>query len=339
MKSIIKQRFDEIDILRGIAIFLMVLIHTSAYFLSHPVSLFLWNASHFAVPVFVFCSAYIVFKKKTPARNIKEFVSYVVKRIKRLVLPYYAFMAVYLLFVYIKESHKLDPHFILQSVFVFGGIDINWLILLFLYLSLIVPFVQFSGQYHKKLFYFYGAFSFLSSVVFLFYKFPYNYRFIMWLPWSVIVYVSFLLSRSPKINKIFFLFVVMLTSFFASRFIVESQRHSLYLYDNKYPPNLYMLSYGSFVIILLYFVAKTGVFRRLQLFSFLKFLSVHSFSIYFIHILVIYFVTVFIRPRFSALGFFSTVLFITLAVQVFLSKGLLWYKHHPFSALNKGPTI
>src|SRR5579864_4521172 len=147
-----KERFSEIDDMRGLAILAMVLIHTNAYFLSDKIAETLWNYSQFAVPVFLFCSSYIFFRNR-PTHGVMLPFTYIKKRFMRLLIPYYIFAVIYILVSYFEEPAKITGQYILQSLFLVGGIDINWLILLFLFLTFLMPIFTYLEEKQKKLFF------------------------------------------------------------------------------------------------------------------------------------------------------------------------------------------
>jgi len=282
-----RHRLLEIDYLRGIAIVAMMVIHTAVFFLSESNIVFsLWNYSQFAVPLFIFCSAYVFFERE---KGSESFLPYLRKRLIRLVKPYYLFMIPFFIAVAIREPQKLSLRYITKSVFLIGGIDINWLVFLFVCLTFIMPFVRYSFQKKRSLFWIFLCCSVFSSVLFSLWKVPFDYRFVMWLPWSVIVLFSFFFVRFAR--KRFFPFLIIfisVTIFFVFQ-AVESLRHvSLNLYDNKYPPNIFFLSYGVFWIIILFFVAQKHLFSFFPVKHLFLFLSRYSYSLFFIHYFFLY---------------------------------------------------
>ncbi len=115
------QRVVEVDILRGIGIFSVLLIHSTVLYTSNKVAYFLWDTNQFAVQLLVFCSAYIYFlkEKKDAAFSLSGFLK---KRISRLLEPYYVFMVLFFGILFIFERSKLTPSFMAESVVLSGGI-------------------------------------------------------------------------------------------------------------------------------------------------------------------------------------------------------------------------
>lgn len=316
-----KKRLPEIDDIRGISIILMILIHTNAYFLSNKISYFTLELSQFAVVAFIFCSAYLFYLKQQ-VYGWGDFLNHLWKRIKRLVIPYYIFFAVYYLFLVLKEPKKLTFPYITQNVFVIGGLDFNWLVLLFIELAILMPFISYLFEKKRLWFYMYTFLAFLSSLVFLKYTPLSYYRFIMWLPWSLILIYTFLFDRLRKQKKLFWLITAIsfLLYILLPLLVLKPLGRSLFMYDNKYPPNLYHLSYGVFCVNILYMLSQWRLFSNFIVQKIIHFFSIYSYSIFFIHILVIYVVTVFFHFHFTWVTFFLAVTGITVVVQLLFNK-------------------
>ncbi len=312
------KRYFEIDALRGLAILAMILIHTNAYFLNNNVASWLWNFNEWAVPVFIFCSAYVYFKRSSSIKNLGDFFAYVRKRFIRLLRPYYLFAAIYLLISLLKDQKSLSADFIIPTLTVSGGtLDINWLILLFLTFAFLMPAIRFLADKKKGWFYGFFLLAFLSSLVFVFCSFPANYRLIMWLPWSLLIFLSWLLIKNENSDR--FLIggaAISLGLYFIFRQIKNYFHQSLIQYYNKYPPNFYHLIYGVLFVFLLYFLAKKGVFNFKPVKILLMFLSRYSYPLYFVHYLVIYVLTVIWQRHFSGwISFFLWVFISSLVIQ------------------------
>lgn len=320
-KSFLKgERLNEIDMLRGLAMFAMILIHATAYFLSNPLAHRLWDLSQFAVPLFIFCSAYLFFLKPF-AFDLQELIQYAKKRIIRLLVPYYAFGSILLWILYQYKRSNINADLVQRSLLIWGGIDFNWLVLLFLYFIFLMPLISWLYQSKRNLFYIYGGFSFVFSILLIFYRLPIDYRLVMWLPWSLVVVFTLLFFKHQ--NSTIFLSVTFITSlaiFAVLRLIEIKTGHPLWQYNNKYPPNLYHLSFGIFWTCFLYILAKKKVFTVPVIRNLFHFLSVNSYNIYFIHFIVIYYLTLVIKIEFKAWWqFFSWILVITLLVQYIIN--------------------
>jgi len=275
-----KERNSTIDFLRGFAMLIMVVIHVTAFYLSDKNTSLIWDYVHFVVPIFTFCSAYLYFERKSDAPfNI----SYVIKRVKRLLIPYYIYLLVYFLFFLIFKNQPLNLMIILKQALLFGGRDLNWLVVLFLYFLFLLPFIRFLSS--KPIYLWAFAFvSFASSIVLLFVKFPIHFRLIMWLPWSaIILFTYFFVSSKNKDRFITISIIVGFLVYFFGRYLLAMQGKTLVFTENKYPPNIYYLAYGLFWISILYtFHNKLSIFVR-PFQPFFDFMSRHSYSLFFIH--------------------------------------------------------
>ncbi|MBI4973665.1 acyltransferase [Candidatus Roizmanbacteria bacterium] len=312
------KRLDFIDDIRGISIFAMIMIHTNVYFLQNNIAYTLIELSQFAVVAFIFCSSYLYYLKDK-VETLPLFWQHFLKRLKRLIIPYYIFLAVYFLFTFLKEPQKLTPNYIFQNLTLTGGIDFSWLVILFIELTILMPFFSFLRRKYSIVLYMYIIVAVISSIIFLKYTPLPWYRFIMWLPWSLIIIYTMYFE---KIRKNTFLFWGLTLGFFAiflvtQQFVLVPLGHSLRMYDNKYPPNIYHLSYCLAGLNILYFLSQKGLFAVTR--RFIHFLSRYSYEIFFIHILVIFVVTVFFHFPFNWVTFFLAVLGITSLVQVALN--------------------
>jgi len=324
--SLSKPRNFIIDDLRGLGIFVMIMIHTNVYFLSNKIAYTTLELSQFAVPLFVFCSSYLSFQKElvfTP----KTFFEYVKKRFFRLLPPYYIFLAIYLIFTHLKEPKKITEQYVINNILMIGGLDFNWLVFLFLEFTFLTPFLYILRKKRHLLFMIFFITSMFSAVIFLRYTPLPNYRYFMWLPWSLVIIFALFFKELEK-NKKFILGSIIISGllFFLSRTYQDLTAHSLFQYNNKYPPNVYHLSYGIFATLILYKISEYNLllpFRKL-----FAYLSKFSYSIYFIHILVIYVVTVFMKIKFNWVSFFVSVLLISLTVQWILNWVFTFFQHY-----------
>lgn len=313
--------------LRGFSILVMILIHTNAYFLSNKTAYFFWDLSEFAVPAFIFCSAYIFFKRNLNFENFGTFFSYVKKRFLRLLLPYYFFAFFFILYIYLKEPKKIDVQYLLGSFFSVGGIDISWLVLLFLMFSIIMPAVLIFSRLKKSLFYIFLFLSVASSFLLIFFRPLINYREIMWFPWSLIIFFVYYFVKYESSKKFLYsAFFFSTLTFILIRFIEIKINHPLSQYENKYPPNLYHLAFGISAISLFYIIAKTGIFYFKPIKNFLHFFSKHSYSVFFLHYFLIFIFMLSFTFKFNWLTFFFTI-FITTAI---IQKTISWINQFMF---------
>jgi len=110
----------EIDILRIVSIFSVVLIHTTSKILdfskfniaSHPFALFLNQLSRFAVPLFFMISAFVL--EHNYSQNL-SFFPYLKKRFSKLLLPYLFWSLIYYYFIYPHSSDSFTRALLVGS--------------------------------------------------------------------------------------------------------------------------------------------------------------------------------------------------------------------------------
>lgn len=312
------KRLEFIDDIRGISIIVMILIHTNAYHLGNKIAFNTLEISQFAVAAFIFCSSYLFFQKDREF-SIKLYWGYFTKRLNRLVLPYYGFLVGLLALMLFAEPRKINFKYLAGNLLLTGGSENNWLVLLFLELSLLMPLFALWRGKNKPLLILYTALASISSIIFLkFTPLPY-FRPIMWLPWSLIVVYTMLFGKIRQ-NKILFW---LLTLGFLAAFLITREGvliplgKSLRMYSNKYPPNLYHISYSLFCLNVLYVLSEKNVFAHMR--TIIHFFSKYSYTIYFIHTLIIYVLAVILKLRFDWVGMFVVVIGLTTLVQLLVN--------------------
>lgn len=308
------QRNQLIDSLRGFSMIVIIFTHATAYFPSDKLVSTLWNWSNFAVPIFIFCSVYLFLKKSSD--KPLAVVSFITKRFKRLLIPYYIFLVFFLLTLFFITPEMVTVKYVWQSILVIGGVDINWLVLLFLCLTIILPFFIWSQKKNPFLFWAFFLLSFGSSIFLLFEKIPVPYKWIMWLPWSLMLYVTWFYIQFEQKKKILFGFFVLSSVIFGLSFAyLNGVQHSAILIHNKYPPNILYISFGVAVLLGLVFAEKY-LFRQKYILKTVNFFSKYSYPMYFLHyLLLIVFASFIGELGLSWLTLFLTVLFATAILQ------------------------
>lgn len=135
MLNFIKSRDNEIDLLRFLGLTMIILAHVNP-----PELLFQIRA--FDVPLMLFVSG-LAYSGKQPDFSI----SFLYKRIKRLVFPVWIFLTVYFGLVLTMQHFGLDfgvrKHHIIGSYTFMEGIGYVWIIRIFLIVSLLTPVLLF----------------------------------------------------------------------------------------------------------------------------------------------------------------------------------------------------
>lgn len=287
-----KKRFEHIDFLRAIGIVGVIVIHTLSRNLVNQTNYFFWNWLHFVEVAFVFCSGYVLtalYKDKLTSLSMT--FSWYKKRLLNLLVPYWIYLAVHYLLMFFFPGFfsglglKLSSEFIIKSVTLVEGIDLSWLPLLFMQLTLLFPILLFLSNKRKLLI------AFILLIVgfitfFTLFTFPRSdYRWVMWIGWSLVLMLSMYISKKDDSKKLGLISLMSLIGFIGLSLILSDFHKSLQLTDNKYPPNFYFLAYGMIFTPLLIIMSKIPLVGRLK--SFYKFLSVNSYALYFIHYIVL----------------------------------------------------
>ncbi|MBP2071622.1 acyltransferase [Thermoanaerobacterium butyriciformans] len=133
-----KSRIDEIDVLKGISIIAVLMIHTTGSAVStldksstsYLIFAFINRFSQFAVPAFVFASAMLLMYNYGNGCDWKLFYK---KRLKNVLLPYIAWTMIYGAYLYIIHHVPLKSILTIKNI-LFGG--------MFYHLYFIVIIVQ-----------------------------------------------------------------------------------------------------------------------------------------------------------------------------------------------------
>lgn len=310
-------RNTSIDFLRGLAVLVMIVIHVTAYYLNQKTTFIIWDYIHFVVPIFAFCSAYIYFQKDTESPFNFE---YVAKRAKRLLIPYYIFLVPFFGYFYFLDRKEFTARLIQKYLFLIGDRDLNWLVILFIYFIFLLPFIRFlSGK--KHLFLIFVICAFASSIALMFTRLPVGFRIYMWLPWSTVLIFAYMVATLKEKRKFLLISAALwLTSFLLGRYLVQILGKNLVLTENKYPPNLYYLSYGMFWICVWYLIHSSlkipGMIQH-----FFDYLSNYAYSLFFIHFLYLYIIISTVKFKVYPWWLVSMVLVvISIFTQVILNK-------------------
>lgn len=304
----------------------MIIAHATAYFLKDRFAFLIWDFSEWSVVTFLFCSSYLFYSRDF-IFSIKNIVNYVKKRLVRLYLPYFYFLLLLFPLRYFLYTKKIDFDYIFKNVFFVGGLDLNWLVLIFFQLMFIFPIIYFFKKRSSFLYYLYFLVSLASSIYYLYVR-NWDYRVIMWLPWSITIYFTiFFIDNQKKWEKLAIAAVVGFLVFLWSRSLVSNLGHNLTQFYNKYPPNIYHISYGIFSTLVLYFISKKNIFKILGLEGFLNFLSINSYPLFFVHNLAI-FVLLWVGVKFSNwFSFFLVVFGLSSAVVLLMQTSQIVFSH------------
>lgn len=316
-----QKRVWQIDIMRGVSMILMMVLHVLAYYKEDSVAFAIWEFAQLSVPVFIFCSAYLFYTRDAASATCG--FSYFKKRLIRLMVPYYWFLAAYGVLLAYFEPSKLTQPYIIDSIILTDGIYINWLVLLFLYMSIMSPIMM---AVYRKNAYLLGAwliFATTFSVLTFSMAWPTWWRWGMWIGWSpLIVYCWYIADAIVAGNRRRLIgaaaAALLLTGMLA--LYRMSVGLSLEVTQSKYPPNIYYLAYSALCVPLAWFVSNARLFQSKGVQSVVGYFSRHSYSLFFIHFFVIFFLLYLVPTnQLHWLPYTGLMFGITMGVQLLLT--------------------
>lgn len=291
------KRNYKIDILRALSIILIVLAH------SEPPNLIFQLRSFDVVLMTLMMSVsfYLSYKNES-------YITYVVKRFKRLIVPVWIFLTIFFAFffilnIFIKSSFVIDIGLIVKSYSLLSGIGYVWIIRIFFTISILNPFLlKFSNKTKSTI-------SKISVIIILLALQQLSASSvtdatgIKYVIFNLILSNSFgymiislagmyMIKQSKRDNILMvFLFFIM---FIFSIFFFKSFDINLY----KYPPQLLYLSYGLSISFLLWnvlsFEKVENIFRN----NVVSWFSTNSLNIYYWHIISIYLINYYVDINF-----------------------------------------
>ncbi len=290
-----KTRYYPIDFLKAVSILVIIVLHYLSYSLSDKFIFNLWNWLHFVVTAFVFASGYL-FADQVNAKKFFHPLAYLKKRLLRLILPYYYFLALRYALMFFAPfwfsgiGLQKTFGFFINSVFLLNGVDYSWFVLLFIQITLLSWLIGFFIN-RKVFLWLLMLISILISVWFYLFKFPYNhYKWVMAFSWLWVYLLGYFTAlytnREFKSLKARVLYLS-LAGFFAVLFFSAGYVRGYFdvLTSNKYPPNIYYLSYGLSWALVLIFAGSfltSRVFKKVT-----AYLSAKSYELFFSHYLVL----------------------------------------------------
>ncbi len=302
----------------------VISLHALANYLNNSTVLKLWDAQQFAVQIVVFCSAYLFFSRP-PELTFKTFGAYFIKRFWRLYQPFLIYAIVFFATVLLLRPATFQWKTVFKALTLVGGIDISWLVLLFVQFIPTFVLIEFLFKKHRFWFYGYVFVTIYTAIFFFFLPFPYHWRWIMWLTWSFMgLYAMYFKHYENDENPRTVSYMLFATIFVVLICVNVLLREDLYIYPHKYPPDILILAYGIMWIGIFDFLYQHRVFEYLQLVRPLEFLSKNSYSLFFIHYWIIYVMnTAFSAHRVLPWWAYWIVLFaVTIPVQIGVNKGM-----------------
>ena len=297
------KRYFHIDFLRAVAIISVIVVHTLQYNLKDSLTRFIWNYSHFVVPALIFCSGYVLEKHQYSFDKLSRVFSWWKKRLIRLLLPFYLYLTFHFLLLIIFPAFFSglglikSPAYIIKSALLIGGIDANWLPLLFIEMTLLFPALKliikrpFILVFYILLALFMTVFytSRTASGISLYQ----NYRLLMILPYSLIILLAMKVAdkETHRVNKKIYLIIVAVSTIILGLLLTVWQNlGNISLIVHKYPPGLYYLSYGLIISSLIILISTLKFFQQGIVNRFIIFTSKESYTLFFVSFIVLDFV-------------------------------------------------
>jgi hypothetical protein len=290
-------RYKEIDYLKVIAVITVIFIHTLARYRSDSVGLYLtWDLIHFAVGLFVFASGFLMQMKeeKDPGQELDWGSLW--KRIVRLVKPYYGYVVVHALLILLLPmflddfsiGRFLNPSFLLKTVFLSGGVGNNWIPRVFVSMSLLYFVERHLSRWLKneRLIYFFFVLTLSSTILFHFVSWGGYSWFLGW--YSVLQLGRIVYRLRGRLGEEMRVLLYSVFGLGISIIVMNYFGERVALFSNKYPPTFFFVMY-QFVVSIVVLIPLRYLGRYLERFvrwdSFVSWVSVHSYELFFAHII------------------------------------------------------
>lgn len=224
------------------------------------------------------------------------YADYLVKRFRRLIIPTWIYIGVYVVFFAILYScgiseHEFNKEEVINSFLLLDGFGYVWVIRIYFMMAIIAPALFWVSRlpvYLSTLFWCIGLFIHICIVsirvdihnVFLYKCWCYIILYIM--AYALIYYAGISIC---KYKKIYVLLVSGIMFGVCLIFFMKVNAFDIQTY--KYPPKYIYIFYGISISILIYYFSKTKIGQRLSEIKGVRYLSKNSLSIYFIHTFVI----------------------------------------------------
>ncbi len=285
-----------IDLLRSVAIIVMIIMHVSPSYPRSSVANFIWNWGQWVVPAFILCSIAV---DRVTIRTPQDYFVYLSRRLKRLLIPYYIWLVLYIGLIRVFEGKFPPASIILKNITLTGGYDFNWLIVLFIAVTAVSPLIRRIVERSEIQSLATLMVCFTTSAVYLGNRSLWSgaYRLYMIMPWvGVVVTIMLLLTwwKAGDRQRITALFIVAVGMFLYWYRYLTDAGISTFTFSHKYPPDIYFVSFIVWSVIAAYALAHTVdqyVRRWRYISTALTYVSMYSYRAFFIHILILYTLT------------------------------------------------
>jgi len=293
--------YPEIDILKAFAAILVIFIHVIAEYRGVS-SLYglIWDLAHFSVGAFVFASGFLMANSIIKNRSFRGILKWSWKRFIRIYIPYLMFAIIYIIaemtingWTYVAKDFSWS--FLWNTISMTSGVGNNWIPRLFLWLSFLFLLAEIIKPYFKYIYDLLIAIAFLIAGYFLFGKSGFMVRDQRIAGWFLVFMTGFMYQRFyKKYNKIN-LWTIIISGISLAVLLVTFllQEHSLSLFYNKYPTNLYFVVYNIFAVALVLTLIKwiqPKIQKSKQITKIIRFYSHASYDFFFYHLVIMLFI-------------------------------------------------
>lgn len=282
-------RDNRIDILRFIGLAMVIFAHVGP-------PRFLFQLRNFDVPLMVLVSG---MSFGYSYKDNVAYLTYIWKRVKRVVFPVWIFLMVYflVLFLFFPDSSELEANIICSSFFLTSGIGYVWIIRVFLLVALVSPFIYLYNKKIESHYYyllsltiFFAVYELVRYLSVLDIESSVGTVVNLVIPYVVPYSILFALGlRIPSLNK---RQMIIVSIFNLGLFIVLGAILFLIFGEFKptqalkYPPSTYYFSYSIFVSCILwgFSLSIEKIFKKIKLLQMVLFIAQNSIWIYLWHI-------------------------------------------------------
>lgn len=270
------------DLLKVIALICILLAHVNP-----PGVIF--QLRNFDVPLMILISVWLSIPGIS--KDNFSYKEYIIKRVKRLVVPTWIFLTIYFIIKLLIGS--LDSiSTIIASYLLIGGIGYVWVIRIYIFVAILTPII-------KKLLDMWGAKKLILVFTCLYFSYEILYLLtnnlkgivrlfteaFIWdfIGYSFIVFLGILTYKNKQKNliKLSFIFGIIFTVLMICLNFTPTQNF-------KYPVRIYYLSYAFFVGILLFIIIDIIIRKKgIKISKIVLFISKNSMWIYLWHILLL----------------------------------------------------
>jgi len=303
----------RIDLLRFIGLSMIMLAHVD------PPNI-IFQLRNFDVPLMVLISGMsfgLTYKNE-------RYLEYVWRRVKRLVLPVWIFLAAYFfaLFVFKPQASDLETSIIFSSFLFMKGFGYVWIIRVFLLVALVAPFiykvnkeVKSDGIYFLSLLMIMVAYEvclFLSASAIVSGLGEYFSLVVYYLiPYSILFAFGLRLLTISLATQIRFIIFSALIFTGLVCFLWVKTGHFVVTQEYKYPPSLYYLSYALTISMVLWVTSSKilkGLEKCIYLKSVILFIASNSIWIYLWHIPLIKIININFAIKYTIVFFIAVLI-------------------------------